>query len=139
MGSILRRAVALAVTAAFLSAGVAFASPGHGTTVTQFTAFDICEGQRIVKSGPHPSVEDKEICRVGQNPLIPVGRHDVFEPGIDGWFSDYDAAFTPFDDPVCAQPISTDAGFCFHLAISGTVNVTKDAHGNYTWHADTYY
>lgn len=143
MASVLRRAVALALAALFLSAGIAFAGGddpgGHGVTVTHFTAFGNCSGDRIVKRGPKGFVEDVEVCVMPPNAYgLEPGTYSIFVPEINGWFSDYDYFHTKPTDRHC-EPFSVDIGFCFRTAVTGTIVVTKGKHHTFIWNVTTFY
>ena len=152
MGSVVRRSLALALVALFVSVGVTFASNGGDRlggdrlTVTPFHTVGTCAptapawGLRIVNTGPHGFVKDVEQCLVPAHliGLEPGKKYSIFDPAIGGWFSDYDAGYTDPTDPVC-EPFSVDVGFCYHVAVSGTLVVTKAWNNMYVWNVITNY
>jgi hypothetical protein len=134
------RSVVIALAALFLSASVAFADGGPSVTVTHFTAFDVCSGDRIVQLGANGFVEDVETCVMPPyaNGLGP-GTYSIFVPGVDGWFSDYDYFYTKPTDPSCEQPFSRENNVCFNLAVSGTIVVTRGRQHTFIWNVTTFY
>ena len=139
MASIARRSLAMALVALFLMTTAVSAGQG-GLTVTHFTAFDICEGDRIVQNGSKGFVSDDELCVMEPHAFgLEPGTYSIFEPGVDGWYSDYDFLYTKLTDRQCDQPISTEIGACFNLAVSGTIVVSAGGNGTFLWHVTTFY
>ena len=141
MISIARRSIAIAVATMFLSAGVAFAGQGSdGVTITHFVAFGNCEGDRIVKNGSNGFVSDVETCVMPTHAFgLEPGTYSIFEPGINGWYSDYDFLYTKATARTCDPEISADIGACFNIAVSGTIEVTPGQNSTFIWHITTYY
>jgi hypothetical protein len=134
------RSVAIALAAVFLSASVAFAAGSPGVTVTHFTAYGNCSGDRIVQLGANGFVEDVETCVMGANAYgLAPGTYSIFVQGINGWFSDYDYLYTRATDPTCDQPFSRQNAVCFHEAVSGTIVVTRARANTFIWNVTTFY
>lgn len=136
----LARSVAIALAAVLFSASVALAAGGPGVTVTPFTAFGNCSGDRIVQLGANGFVEDVETCVMPANAYgLAPGTYSIFVPGVNGWFSDYDYLYTKPTDPACDQPFSRQNAVCFHEAVSGTIVVTRARANTFIWNVTTFY
>ena len=109
------------------SAGAAPGGNGNGATVTPFTLaypdnLATCSGNRIQKDGRNSFIKDVETCATIIDFYAP-GTYSLSDPSSPayGWCSDFDGFST-----------------C-NLAIAGTLTVSYNGGGNYTWKIVAYY
>lgn len=120
----------LVVLAAIVAtAGIAVA--GNGATATPFKFTDTaagvsCSGVHIVKAGPNAVHKESETC---------IDTFGYLSPGTfslaGAWASDYHHYILHEPWPV----VITDP----NVAISGTIVVTDNGDGTFTWNAVSYY
>jgi hypothetical protein len=106
------------------TASTGAASAADGATVTPFTAaypggVGVCSGNRIEKAGRNAFIKDVETCITTIDFYAP-GTYSVTDPTVE-WCSDFDG----FDS-------------C-NLATSGTLTVSRNRDGTYTWDIVAYY
>jgi hypothetical protein len=115
-----------------VTAGVAGA--GNGATSTPFKFTDTtggvsCSGVHILKTGPNPVHKESETC-IDTSGWYSPGTYSL-APDAGGWWSDYHYYILHEPHPV----VITDP----NVAISGTIVVTDNGDGTFTWNAVSYY
>jgi hypothetical protein len=119
----------LIVLVALVALGcVTSAGASNGATVAKFgysfsdqNGAGSCSGVRITHAGQSSFIKDAESCNTTVAFYAP-GVYDLAAPSFGGWCSDYDAQFN----------------FC-NLATAGTLTVTHNGDGTYTWDIVAYY
>lgn len=117
-------ALIAAVVSVVFTAGTAAADAGHGATVTHFSVtypgdLATCAGNRIEQSNGHPFIKDVETCLTVIDFYAP-GTYSVTDPLVE-WCSDFD-------------------GFAeCNPATSGTLTVSANGDGTFTWSIVAYY
>lgn len=106
----------------------ATANASNGATVSHFgyswsdqNGTGSCSGARISHDGRNAFIKDSESC-ITTVAFYAPGVYDLAAPSFGGWCSDYDAQFN-----VC------------NVATSGTLTVTYNGDGTYTWDVVAYY
>ena len=125
----------VALAAIFVTANVAGAGNGATTTPFKFTDTEFglsCTGVHILKTGPNPVHKESETC-IDTAGYYPPGTYSLAlgSGPYSGWWSDYHYYILHEPHPV----VITDP----NLAVSGTIVVTDNGDGTFTWNAVSYY
>lgn len=125
----------MVLAAIFVTANVAGAGSGATTTPFKFTdtaAGVSCSGVHIVKTAPNAVHKESETC-IDAVGYYPPGTWSLALDGTphSGWWSDYHYYILHEPHPV----VITDP----NLAVSGTIVVTDNGDGTFTWDAVSYY